>query len=91
MGIVSKNIDNIFKFVSQDFEKLTPDNNELKNIAKIIKCNNIFTKYDLPLPLEIEKQYKSQWHYFINCMIYSFNKLISPLSYEDKFFLCILR
>ena len=56
MGIVSKNIDNIFKFVSQDFEKLTPDNNELKNIAKIIKCNNIFTKYDLPLPLEIEKK-----------------------------------
>ena len=91
MGIVSKNIDNIHKFVLQDFDKLTPDNNELKKMAKVIKCNNIFTIYDLPLPSEIEKQYKSNWHYSINCNFYSFNKLIAPLWYEDEFFLCILR
>lgn len=91
MGIVSKNIDNIYKFVIQDFNKLTPDNNELKKLAKVIKCNNIFTIYDLPLPSEIEKRYKSDWHYNANCIVYSFNKLIAPLWYEDEFFLCILR
>ena len=91
MGIVSKNIDNIHKFVLQEFDILTPDNNELKEMAKVIKCNNIFTIYNLPLPLEIEKQYKSDWHYHINRVFYSFNKLIAPLWYEDEFFLCVLR
>ena len=59
-------------------------------MAKVIKCNNIFTFYDLPLPSEIEKQYKSGWRYSNNCIIYSFNKLVAPLWYEDEF-LCILR
>jgi len=91
MGIISKNIDNIHKFVTYNYNTLTPDNNELKKMAKVIKCNNIFTKYDLPLPSKIEKQYKSSWMYMHNCDIYSFNKQIAPLWYEDEFFLCILR
>lgn len=93
MGIVSKNIDNIYKRVSNDFNilKPNPDNNELKKMAKIIKCNNIFTKYNLPLPYEIEKQYKSGWEWYRNLADYSFNKLIAPLWYEDEFFLRILR
>ena len=91
MGVVSKNIDNINKFVSQDFNKLSPDDYELKKMAKVIKCNNIYTIYDLPLSSEIEKKYKNYWHYSVNCMIYSFNKLIAPLWYEDEFFLCIIR
>ena len=91
MGLVSKNIDNINKLVSYDFKVLTPDDNELKKMAKEIKCNNILTIYDLPLPSEIEKKYKSGWHYKYNCHIYSFNILIDPLWYEDEFFLSILR
>jgi len=90
-GIVSKNIDNIYKFVLQDFDILTPDDRELQKMAKVTKCNNLFTRYDLPLPSEIEKKYKSEWHYRINCMIYSFNKLVGPLWYEDDFFLSIVR
>lgn len=91
MGILSKNIHNIQKFICNDFNNLTPDDKELKQMSKIIKCKNVFSMYELPLPLEIEKQYKSNWHYDINCRIYSFNKLIAPLWYEDTFFLRILR
>lgn len=91
MGIISKNIENINKYVLQDFKKLTPDDYELKKMAKIIKCNNIFTKYNLPLSSEIEKIYKKSWQYLHNCEIYSFNKLISPLWYENDFYLSIIR
>ena len=91
MGVVSKNIDNIYKFVSYDYQFLTTDDSELEKLLKKIKCNGIFTKYNLPLPRDVEIKYKNGWHYRNNCATYSFNKLIGPLWYEDEFFLSILR
>ena len=91
MGIVSKNIDNIYKWITYDFKHLIPQDIELKENAKKINCINIFTLYDLPLPKKEEQKYKSSWQYLVNCRAYSFDKLIAPLRYEDNFVLSILR
>ena len=90
-GIYSKNIDNILKYMTSNYDKILPNNYELKIMSKTIKCINIFSRYKLPLPKKIERKYKNNWHYNFNSNIYSFNKNVAPLWFEDNFFLTILR
>jgi hypothetical protein len=91
MGIISKNIDNIYTFVLTNYEILNPNDNELKNLLELIKCNSIFKLYQLPLPKIIENNYKNKWNSGFNKEVYSFNTLIAPLSFEDTFYLKIIR
>ena len=91
MGILSKNADNIYKWASRDYTQQSPDDRELKENLKQVKCNSVLTRHNLPLPVGIEKKYKSDWRYRFNCNVYSFNKQISPLWFEDEFFLSIFR
>lgn len=88
MGIVSKNIDNIRKLMNGDFHHLPPPNdNELKLMMNLINCNNDLNH---GIVSNIE-EYKNGWWYKYNCNVYSFNKNVAPLWYEDDFYLSIIR
>ena len=67
------------------YDKLKPNNYELKEMSKKIKCNNILMKYNLPLQKDVEEKYKSDWWFNYNVNVYSFNINVGPLWYDDFF------
>lgn len=91
MGIISKNIDNIKTFILNDYKILEPDDNELKNLLDSVKCISIYKSISLPFPPELEYRYKKDWRYGFNKEVFSFNKLVAPLTFEDSFYLKIIR
>lgn len=91
MGIVSKNVDNINKFILNEYKILEPDDYELKNLLDSINCKGIYKNINLPFPNHIENIYKKDWCYYFNKQVYSFNKLVAHLSFEDSFYLKIIR
>jgi hypothetical protein len=94
MGILSKNINNIYTFVKpfyNHYETIIPNNNELKTMMNSIKCEGAIFKLSFQEFSKIEKQYENSWEHILHCRFYIFNKLILPLCFEDNFFLLIIR
>ncbi len=61
-------------------------------MSKIIKNNNILTRYD-KLPWHVEKEYLRLPGrcYRKHVELYSFNKTVGPIMFEDKLYLKIIR